>query len=155
MLELAAALNDAGEPVALNQARMQRIAAAYGSTDVRVAVLPNLVLAAGGRGAPTTFDLTHLQLSTNRLDRTAAIAAVARDAERVAIDPDEGLRRLDEIAAFRHRFGAVGVIGGHTVLTIGLALILQPTPEALGAAAVFGALIGSPDRRARSAGSCS
>ena len=42
----------------------------------------------------------------------------------------------------RHRFGTAGVIGGHMVLTIGLALILQPTPEAL-AAAVFGALIGA------------
>jgi uncharacterized membrane protein YjjB (DUF3815 family) len=35
------------------------------------------------------------------------------------------------------------VILGHTVLTIGLALILQPTPEALGMAAVFGALVGA------------
>ena len=43
----------------------------------------------------------------------------------------------------RHRFGTVGVIGGHMVLTLGLALILQPTPEALAAAAVFGALIGA------------
>ena len=107
MLELAAALNDAGEPVALNQARMERIAAAYDVTDARVAVLPNLVLAAGGRGSPTALELTHLQLSTNRLDKTAAIAALARDAERAAIDPDDGLRRLDEIAAMqpplRHR----------------------------------------------------
>ena len=43
----------------------------------------------------------------------------------------------------RHRFGTAGVIGGHMVLTLGLALILQPTPEALAAAAVFGALIGA------------
>ena len=143
MLELATALNDAGEPVALNQARMERIATAYGVTDARVAVLPNLVLGAGGRGSPTALDLSHLQLSTNRLDRTAAVAALARDAERAAIDPEDGLRRLDQIAAYRHRFGTVGVIGGHMVLTIGLALILQPTPEALGAAAIFGALIGA------------
>jgi uncharacterized membrane protein YjjB (DUF3815 family) len=106
-------------------------------------VLPNLILAAGGRGAPTTLDLTHLQLSTNRLDKTAAIAALARDAERGAIDPGDGLRQLDRIAAFSHRFGTPGVIGGHMVLTLGLALILQPTPEALAAAAVFGALIGA------------
>ena len=71
MLELAGALNDAGEPVALNQARMERIAAAYDITHARVAVLPNMVLAAGGRGAPTALELTHLRLSTNRLDITA------------------------------------------------------------------------------------
>ena len=57
-------------------------------------------------------------------------------AERGAIDPEEGLRRLDEIAALPHRFGAPGVIGGHMVLTIGLALILQPTPQGARQAAV-------------------
>ena len=98
MLELAGALNDAGEPVALNQARMVRIADAYDLSGARVAVLPNMVLATGGRGASTALDLTHLQLSTNRIDQTAAIAALARDAEHAAVDPDDGLRRLDEIA---------------------------------------------------------
>ena len=52
-------------------------------------------------------------------------------------------RRLDEIATMQHRFGIVGVIAGHMVLTIGLTLILQPTPEALGLSAVFGALVGA------------
>ena len=121
---------------------MGRIAAAYDVTNARVAVLPNMVLAAGGRGAPTALELTHLQLSANRLDKTAAIDLLARDAERGAVDPEDGLRRLDEIATLPHRFGSVGVIGGHMVLTIGLALILQPTPDALVAAAIFGALIG-------------
>lgn len=88
MLELAGALNDAGEPVALNQKRMERVAAAYGVTHARVAVLPNMVLAAGGRGAPTALELTHLQLSANRLDKTAAIDNLAREAERAAIDPE-------------------------------------------------------------------
>lgn len=41
-----------------------------------------------------------------------------------------------------HRFGVAGVILGHLVLTVGLCLILQPTPEALGMAAVFGAFVG-------------
>jgi len=142
LLELAGALNDAGEPVALNQARMERIAAAYDVADARVAVLPNLVLAAAGRGSPTALELRHPRLLVNRLDRTAAIDKLADDAERAAVDPEQGLRRLDEIASMRHRFGAAGVIGGHMVLTLGLALILQPTPQALGAATIFGALIG-------------
>jgi uncharacterized membrane protein YjjP (DUF1212 family) len=143
MLELAGALNDAGEPVALNQARMQRIADAYDVGHARVAVLPNLVLATGGRGDPTELDLSRLELSTNRHDRTAAIAGLAREAERAAIDPDAGLRRLDEIASMPHRFGAIGFIAGHMVLTIGLALILQPTPDAVLAAGLFGVLIGA------------
>lgn len=142
ILELAAALNRVGEPVALNQARVERIAAAYGITDARVAVLPDMVLAAGGRGTPVTFEFAHLDPTGSRLDQAAGIADLAREAERGAVSPEEGLRRLEEIDALPHRFGTLGVIGGHTVLTLGLALILQPTPEALGMAAVFGALIG-------------
>ena len=142
MLELAAALNRAGEPVALNQASMERIARAYGVEEARVAVLPDMVIAAGGRGTPAALDFAHLDPYGHRLDRTAAIAALQREAEKGAVDPEDGLRRLDAIAAMPHRFGTLGVIGGHMVLTIGLALILQPTPQALGMAAVFGALIG-------------
>ena len=77
MLELAAALNRAGEPVALNQASMERVAAAYGVADARVAVLPDVVLAAGGRGTPTALDFAHFDSTGHRLDRTAAIAALA------------------------------------------------------------------------------
>ena len=40
LLELAAALNHAGESVALNQARIERVAKAYDVADARVAVLP-------------------------------------------------------------------------------------------------------------------
>lgn len=118
MLELAAALNRAG---------------------ARVAVLPDVVLAAGGRGTPTALDFAHFDSSSHRLDRTAAIAGRQDETEHGAVDPEEGLRRLGEIDALPHRFATLGVIGGHMVLTIGLALILQPTPQALGMAAVFGA----------------
>lgn len=142
ILELSAALNRAGEPVALNQAKVERIAAAYGVTDARVAVLPDMVLAAGGRGTRASSEFAHAPSTGERLDRTAAIADLAREAEHGAVEPEAGLRRLDEIGTLPHRFGKVGEIGGHMVLTLGLALILQPTPQALGMATVFGALIG-------------
>jgi uncharacterized membrane protein YjjP (DUF1212 family) len=79
MLEPAAALNRAGESVALNQARMERISNAYGVTDARVAVMPNMVLAAGGRGIPAALEFSRAQPFGNRLDQTAAIADLARD----------------------------------------------------------------------------
>jgi uncharacterized membrane protein YjjP (DUF1212 family) len=143
IVELAAALNEAGESVTLTQRRMSRIAAAYGLSDARIAVLPNIVLAAGDHGAATLAHGATTADPIQRLDRIGAIADLADAAERAAIAPADGLRRLDEIAAMPHRFGAAGVILGHLVLTVGLALTLQPTPEALGAAAVFGALVGA------------
>jgi uncharacterized membrane protein YjjP (DUF1212 family) len=151
IVELSAALNEAGESVTLNQRRMDRIAAAYGVSDARIAVLPNMVLAAGGHN-PTTLARGAVYADPiQRLDRTGAVADLADVAENAAIEPDEGLRRLDEIAAMPHRFGVTGVILGHMVLTIGLALILQPTPQALGMAAVFGALVGALKLFARNA----
>jgi uncharacterized membrane protein YjjP (DUF1212 family) len=143
IVELAAALNEAGESVTLNQRRMDRIAAAYGVSDARVAVMPNMVLAAGGHGAASLARGAATADPITRLDRTGAIADLAETAERAAVKPDAGLRRLDEIAAMPHRVGVAGVILGHMVLTVGLALILQPTPEALATAAVFGALVGT------------
>jgi uncharacterized membrane protein YjjP (DUF1212 family) len=143
IVELAAALNEAGESVTLNQRRMDRIAAAYGVSDARVAVMPNMVLAAGGHGAASLARGAATKDPIQRLDRTGAVADLAETAERGAVAPDEGLQRLDEIAAMPHRFGVAGVILGHMVLTVGLALILQPTPEALGTAAAFGAFVGA------------
>lgn len=149
ILVLSAALNLVGESVAINQARTERIAAAYGVGDARVAVLPNMVLAAGGRGHPAAIELSQVDSLFLRLDRTAAIADLAAAAEHGAVDPRDGLRRLDAIAKMPHRFGLAGVILGHVVLTIGLTLILQPTPEALGLSAVFGGLVGALKAYAR------
>ena len=116
---------------------MERIAAAYDVTDARVAVLPDMVLAAGGRGTPAALDLDAPRtLSANRLDRRPRSPPSQRDAERGG-----GRPRGRAAPARRDRGDAatasapLGVIGGHMVLTIGLALILQPTPEALGMAA--------------------
>src|SRR5262245_45775146 len=97
MLELAAALNRAGESVALNQRRIERVAKAYDSTDARVAVLPNMVLAAGGRGIPAAFEMAPLDPAGHRLDQTAAVADLAEAAEHAAVEPDDGIARIHEI----------------------------------------------------------
>ena len=87
VVELAAALNLVGEAVAINQARIERIAAAYGVTDARVAVLPNLVLAAGGRGSPAAVEYQRARPLALRLDRTAALADLAEAAEHGRVTP--------------------------------------------------------------------
>ena len=43
----------------------------------------------------------------------------------------------------RPRFGSLGVIFGHTILTVGLAMVLMPTPANLAAAAVLGVIVGA------------
>ncbi|RPH39032.1 MAG: threonine/serine exporter family protein, partial [Burkholderiales bacterium] len=50
--------------------------------------------------------------------------------------------RLSEILRKRARFGNVGVVVGHAILTLGLAMVLRPSLTNLAAAALLGALVG-------------
>ena len=50
--------------------------------------------------------------------------------------------QLAEILRQKARFGRVGVVAGHTILTVGLALVLMPTPTNLAAAAALGFMVG-------------
>jgi len=79
----------------------------------------------------------------------AAIERVERLADRGAVAPEEGLRQLHEANALRHRFGRLGIVAGHVVITLGLCLALQPTAVVLLGSAMFGALVGVTKLRAR------
>ena len=150
-MELAEALTRAGTPEGLVQPRAGRIAEVYGVPHAHVVVLPNFTLAAEGSGAPVALDSTAPSEANLRLDQMAAIEHVARLADRGAVAPEEGLGQLHEANALRHRFGRVGIVAGHVVITLGLCLILQPTAIVLFASAIFGALVGLMKLRARNA----
>jgi uncharacterized membrane protein YjjP (DUF1212 family) len=151
VVELAEALTRAGTPEGLVQPRAARIATVYGVTDAHVVVLPNFTLAAQGRGEPVALDSTGPSDADLRLDQMAAVERVARLADTGAVQPEEGLRELDDAKALRHRFGSVGIVGGHVVITLGVCLILQPTPVVLLASVMFGALVGVMKLWARTA----
>ena len=149
VVELAEALTRAGTPEGLVQPRAGRIAEVYGVPHANVVVLPNFTLAAEESGAPVALDSTAPSEANLRLDQMAAIEHVARLADRGAVAPEEGLRQLHEANALRHRFGRLGIVAGHVVITLGLCLILQPTAVVLLGSAIFGALVGVMKLRAR------
>ena len=78
-----------------------------------------------------------------RLDQVAAVYTLGEEAQRGGVGPQDGLERLDEIHRMTPRFGSLGVIVGHTILTVGLAMVLMPTTPNLGAAAVLGLIVGA------------
>jgi uncharacterized membrane protein YjjP (DUF1212 family) len=151
VVELSVALSRAGEPVGRVQPRAARIAEAYGVPEARVVVLPNLALAAEGRGSPVELDTIGPSEADLRLDQMGAVERLARRAEYATVSPQDGLRTLQEITALPHRFGPVGIVAGHVIITLGLCLMLQPTPIALLASAIFGALVGLMKLGARNA----
>jgi uncharacterized membrane protein YjjP (DUF1212 family) len=151
VVALAEALTHAGDPEGLVQPRIARIANVYGVPEARLVVLPNVTLATAGLGAAVELDSAPPSQPELRLDQMAAIERVARLADRGAVGPDDGVRQLDAAKAMPHRFGRVGLVGGQVVITLGLCLILQPTPLVLLASAMFGVLVGAMQLRARRA----
>ena len=81
----------------------------------------------------------------------AAVAGVARLADTASVDPDDGMRALDDAEALPHRFGPVGIVAGHATIALGACLILQPTPVVLLTSALLGALVGLLKLRAHTA----
>ena len=140
--ELGASLNAVGEPVYTVQERLSRVAAAYGTQSARITAFPTFMMVSMGRGEPATVELTTPLSPTPRLDQIAALDNLVSQAERGAVAPDDGLRQLDEIRDMRPRFGRVKSIVGYSVFSLGLCLILHPSPSDVTAAAALGALVG-------------
>jgi uncharacterized membrane protein YjjP (DUF1212 family) len=143
LVRLGAAMNAGGQSVDVVEDRLRTIADTYGNRSVRVNALPTSLLITMGHGEPVTLELTTPLSTSPRLDQVAAVDQLTHDALRGAVTPVEGLRRLDEIQAMPPRFGPVAVIIGYAVMTVGIALVLRPTPDDVTAAAVFGVLVGS------------
>jgi uncharacterized membrane protein YjjP (DUF1212 family) len=142
IVRLGAAMNAVGEPVYSIQERLVRVAEAYGVEGARISAFPTSLLVTLGRGESATLELTTPLSSTPRLDQISALHRLVAEAESGSVSPVDGLRRIDEIRSLRPRFGTAASIGGYSVLTIGICLILHPAPRDVLDAAIFGAIVG-------------
>lgn len=143
LVYLGSALTAAGEAVNEIQDHLHRVAVAYGAPNARITVLPTFVVLSLEPTRPATLEPTRQLRGVLRLDQTAALFELLRDAERAEVRPTEGTARIAEIVAMGPRFGHTLTILGHVVLTVGICLVLQPTWGDLALAAVFGALVGA------------
>jgi len=132
-----------GEQTAQVELILRRIAAANGARRVRVVTFPTAVFVTlhDGRGERVT--LSEGPLEPLRLDQMADVYALGSAAQQGEIAPRDGLERLARVLQAPPRFGALGEMVGHTVLTVGLAMVLAPAVEGLAAAAALGALVGA------------
>jgi uncharacterized membrane protein YjjP (DUF1212 family) len=143
MYRLGQAYLASGEQTALVELFLRRIASAYGLRKSRVVAFPTALFIAVHDGNDERVTLAEAPTQTLRLDQIADVYALGDAAERGEVAPREGLDRLTEILRKPARFGSVGIIVGHTTLTIGLALVLMPTQRNLAAAALLGAIVGA------------
>lgn len=143
VLEAGRALSLAGAPVGETQDRLVRIAAAGGAADVRVIAMPTALVIALDHAGPATIESVPQLTGTLRLDQISVVYEVVRLAERGALLPVEGTRRLRAMRVSPPRHGRLVTVLGHVGMTVGLCLLLRPTPRDLLLAAGLGALVGA------------
>src|SRR5689334_6578936 len=143
LLFIGSGLTAAGEAVNEIQDHLIELAAAYGAPHARVAVLPTYVEISLEPGRAATLEPTRTLRGVLRLDQTAALFQLLREAKGGRLPPEEGSRRVLEIVEMRPRFGRLLTIVGHSVLTVGICLVLQPTWGDLVLAGLFGLLVGA------------
>jgi uncharacterized membrane protein YjjP (DUF1212 family) len=131
-----------GEQTAKVEQILGRLASAYGMSRSRVVVFPTAVFITLHDGAEERVTLAEGPAQALRLDQIADVYELGAAAEQGSVPPREGLERLNAILSKPARFGPAGVVVGHTILTVGLAMVPQSTPTDLAAAAVLGAVVG-------------
>ena len=95
-----------------------------------------------GPAGRATIEAVPQLAATMRLDQISVLYEIVRPAERRRVDLALALARLRAIQSMTPRFGWVVGIAAHTAMTVGLCLILQPTPGDVAIAAGLGAVVG-------------
>jgi uncharacterized membrane protein YjjP (DUF1212 family) len=143
MYRLGQAYIASGEQTALAELYLRRIASAYGMRRSRVVAFPTAVLITLHDGTEERVTLAEGPTQTLRLDQIADVYTLGEAAQGGEVTPRQGLERLTELLRKAPRFGPVGVVVGHTILSVGVALILMPALRNLAAAAVLGGIVGA------------
>jgi uncharacterized membrane protein YjjP (DUF1212 family) len=131
-----------GEQTAKVELLLRRTASAYGMRKSRVVAFPTAVFISVHDSTGERVTLAECEPQMLRLDQMADLYALGEAAQAGKVEPHEGLERLAAIRRQKGRFGKVGLVAGHIILTVGLALVLMPTRTNLAAAAVLGLIVG-------------
>lgn len=142
LFRLAQAYLACGEQTAELERIVRDVALAYGMRGARVVTFPTAVFISLDDGKGERVTLSEGPAQTLRLDQIAEVYVLGDAAQRGEVTPREGLERLAAILRTPARFGPVGSIVGHTILTVGLAIVLRPSLDNLVAAAALGTVIG-------------
>ena len=143
VLELGRELSLAGAAVSETQDRLTRIAAATGADDARIIVLPTALMIAFGRAGWATIESIPQFASALRLDQVSALYELVEEAEHGRVEPADGLERIRRIRAMKPRHRPLVTVLGYATMTVGLCLVLQPTPSDVTIAALLGVLVGT------------
>ena len=129
----------ANYPVTMVRGVMEQTARAYG-LDHEFLALPNYVQVGSASGEGIYIANPDFNV---RYDQSFPLATLVARAPSGTVSPADGMAELDRIRNLDKRFPVWLTIIGYAVQSVGLALILQPTPWSLYGAAVLGLLVGA------------
>lgn len=135
---LGAAMAAANYPVTMVRGVMEQTARAYG-LDHEFLALPNYVQVGSSSGEGIYIANPDFNV---RYDQSFPLAKLVARAPSGTVSPEEGMAELERIRNLDKRFPVWITVLGYAVQSVGLALILQPTPWSLYGAAILGLLVG-------------
>lgn len=132
-----------GEQTANVELQIRRIATAYGARRARVVAFPTAIFISLQDGEGEKVTLAEGPLRKLRLDQMSDVYNLGSEMQDGKTPLSEASARLTAITRSPARFGVVGTLIGHIVLTAGVAMILNPIPESVLFCAILGAIVGA------------
>ena len=143
LLRLGHLLLASGAAAGMVETTLRRVAQNYQIKQFNTLALPTVVFVNfADEDASLQIEFTAEQGLVLRFDQIEATYELSRDAEKGALDPTEGLRRINAILAMPPPHRSRWSILGHVLATVGIALVIRPTADVVGAAAFFGLVVG-------------
>lgn len=140
VVRLGSALVASGAPVDYVEDVLDEIADRYG-LQFGYSVLPTGLIALGRDGAATVASIAGSEPASYHFDQITALFDLLDEIRTSDVEPADGIIRLHQIRTLGPRWPMPIAVAGHVVLTVGLALLLEPTWPTLALVAVLGAMV--------------
>jgi uncharacterized membrane protein YjjP (DUF1212 family) len=121
---LGVALVEVIQPTQVVCDRLLKVAQRYTTHDVRVVVLPTILLIQIGT---VGYEIDVTTRSTTQLNLAGRVDDIAKLATAGAITPADAVRELAAARAMPHRFPAAVTVLGYVITTLGFGMIINPT----------------------------
>lgn len=132
-----------GEQTANVELQIRRIATAYGARRARVVAFPTAIFISLHDVEGERVTLAEGPLRKLRLDQMSDVYNLGAEIQKGKTPLSEASSRLTAITRSPARFGTVGTLLGHVVLSTGVAMILNPVPASILFCAILGAFVGA------------
>ena len=143
VVALGEAMAAAGDSVDAIAIKLERVFDAYGIGDHQVAVFPTAMMVQTGEGPSARMALGTTVPGQLRFDQISDLYPLITTVIDGGVLPGDALGRLQTILTSRVRFHWFARVFGQALVTLGFAMLLQPTPITLAVCFCLGLLIGT------------